>query len=526
MFSSKNSSLAAIKAFTSELETTPPLTSETSETCKTSPENTLSNSFGGNGGFADGGDDEIENPLPELPAILRDLITETCKSTLVPPSLAIVPALGVLAGSLGGGVRIHRGGGKHTLPNLFLIAIAKSGTGKGQASNLIAKPLHAAIAERVELWNTQDLPQIKAELRITERRLKAAEKEGQENPTPENIRALAELESKKAELEKEVGRSPSFIVDNVTSEALALKLESQPGEAALAFSPEARGAASVMLGRYTGGQTDEALYLAAFSNEPYPYNRIGRPPVEIHQPSLSVTWMIQPDKAAELFDKADLTEGGLLPRFLITDTHAEPEDEPENPHTPDEAITTRWKALIELALDYREKAVSPITIETEAEAREIFRTYTNASKARAKSNGDLADLSSFPVRWGEQAWRLAVSLHVATHGEDFPSRPLTSETARQATALAHWFSQHQLSLMSRSRHERREKRWEKLRDILLKTEDGNETLRNLRERNGFSKEELERLTATFSDSFELKTITPAGGGRPSSLAILKNSTLS
>ena len=513
--------LKKITAFISELRNPLPPASETPKTSETSRAGSSPDSFGGFGGFDRGDDGKNALPLPELPAILEDLISETCKSTLVPPSLAIIPALGVLAGSLGGGVRVHRGGGKHTLPNLFLIAIAKSGTGKGQASNLIAKPLHAAIAERVELWNTHDLPQIKAELRITERRIKAGEKEGQETPTPEKIRALAELEAKKTGLEKEVGRSPSFIVDNVTSEALAIQLEGQPGEAALAFSPEARGAVDVIMGRYTGGKTDEALYLAAFSNEAYPYHRINRPPVELHHPSLSVTWMIQPDKASELFDKVDLTEGGLLPRFLITDTDAEPEDEPENPHTLDEAITAQWQELIELALDYRDKAAAPVTIETDAEAREIFRAYTNASKARAKSNGDLADLSSFPVRWGEQAWRLAASLHVATHGEDFPNQALNAGTARQTTALAHWFSHHQLSLMSRRRHERQEERWRRLRDILLKTENGSETLRNLRKRNGFSKEEIERLAETFSDSLELKTIASAGGGRPSLRANIK-----
>lgn len=519
---SQNTSLDEIEAFTLELENATPPASETCKTSETPQSEIIPNSFGGNGGFAGGGDGKNESPLPELPAILQDLITETCNSALVPPSLAIVPALGVLAGSLGGGVRIHRGGGKHTLPNLFLIAIAKSGTGKGQASNLIAKPLHAAIAERVELWNTQDLPQIKAELRITERRIKDAEKEGVGSPTPENIRALAELEARKTELEREVTQTPSFIVDNVTSEALALKLEGQPGEAALAFSPEARGAVGVMMGRYTSGKTDEALYLAAFSNEPYPYNRIGRPPVEIHHPTLSVTWMIQPDKAAELFGKADLTEGGLLPRFLITDTHAEPEDEPESPHTPDEATMNQWETLINLALDYRDKAAAPITIETTPQAREIFRTYTNASKARAKNNGDLADLSSFPVRWGEQAWRLAVSLHVATHGEDFPKQTLAAETARQATALAHWFSQHQLSLMSRNRHERQEERWQKLKEILLNTKDGSATLRNLRTRNGFQKEELERLAETFPDGFQVQTMKPADGGRPSTRAVLSS----
>ena len=75
--------------------------------------------------------------------------------------------------------------------------------------------------------------------------------------------------------------------------------------------------------------------------------------------------------------------------------------------------------------------------------------------------------------------------------------------------------------MSRRRHERQEERWRRLRDILLKTENGSETLRNLRERNGFSKEEIERLAETFSDSLELKTIASAGGGRPSLRANIK-----
>ena len=192
-------------------------------------------------------------------------------------------------------------------------------------------------------------------------------------------------------------------------------------------------------------------------------------------------------------------------------------------HTPDEGVLERWKDLIELALDYRDKANSPVTIDTDAEALEIFRAFTNASKARARNTGDLSDLSCFPVRWGEQAWRLAVSLHVAAHGDDFPNQVLTAKTAQQAVALAQWFSHHQLSLMSRSRYEKEEKRWQRLREILLSKEERSETLRNLRDRNGFQQKEVERLAQIFPDGFEIKEFIPEGGagGRGSKRAVLK-----
>jgi hypothetical protein len=108
--SSESTPIDEIKAFTPEIENSHPPTSETCKTSETLQVGTSPNSFGGNEGCYEEVNGENTPPISELPALLQDIIAETCKSTLVPSSLAIVPALGVLAGSLGGGVRIHRGG--------------------------------------------------------------------------------------------------------------------------------------------------------------------------------------------------------------------------------------------------------------------------------------------------------------------------------------------------------------------------------------------------------------------------------
>jgi len=239
-------------------------------------------------------------------------------------------------------------------------------------------------------------------------------------------------------------------------------------------------------------------------------------PVILSRPCLAVLWMIQPDKLREMLGKAALTDSGMMPRFLLCDTKAEPVDEPEHWPVIDEATTAGWSAVIrELARTFRARGKEPLTIKTASGVQAMLRDYHNELAAKRRTGGDLADVSSYAARWSENARRVAVVLHAAEHGASAPYEKLATETAENALKIVRWFSAQQLQVLAAGRHERRASRLESLKAALSLYPEQRATLRDLERRNGIAKDEAASLARAFPAVLVLETVKPAGRGRPS-----------
>jgi len=86
--------------------------------------------------------------------------------------------------------------------------------------------------------------------------------------------------------------------------------------------------------------------------------------------------------------------------------------------------------------------------------------------------GDLRDVSTYAARWNEQAWRIAVCIHSALHGEDAGARGLDVNTARKAIALADWFAGEQLRILAGGRHAARQSLLESVLELLADKPQG------------------------------------------------------
>ena len=86
----------------------------------------------------------------------------------------------------------------------------------------------------------------------------------------------------------------------MTSEKLAVLLGANH-EILFSASPEARQIVDIVCGRYNSTKsTDEAIYLSGFSGDFLRVDRLGRDPLTLHKPCLSVLWLVQPDAMARL----------------------------------------------------------------------------------------------------------------------------------------------------------------------------------------------------------------------------------
>lgn len=463
-------------------------------------------------------------PLDCLPGSAGAMAREVARAAMVPETLAGMNVIGILSASIGAGLEVASGGPRRTRANLFLMPVAASGTGKGQSFGVIAEPFFQREAARLEEWRLTDRPQAAAEKGVAESKLGHLKTESKKKMSAEE---KADLLCQWRECQTEIDRAerslhePVWSTEQATKEAIESLLSFGTRETLASLSAEARGAIDTLMGRYREA-TDEGIFLSAYSgSEPVKIHRKGSPPIVLHSPCLTLLWLVQPDKMREMLESPAMSESGLLPRFLLADTKAEPQEEPEEWHCIPETVKTAWAALVhDLLNEYHEPDAKARVIEPEREAVVLLRAYKNELVPRVRTGGDLADVSIYAARWGENAWRLAVVLHAALHGAEAWCENLSADTAHKAVKLMRWFSAQQLRVLAAGREDRLHKRLEKLRDVLALEPQNAKTLRELDRSNGFDQDEVKRLAVKFPAALLIEKISTGGAGRPSVVARL------
>ena len=456
------------------------------------------------------------SPFPTqcLPGICGQMVQQIAKAALVPESLAASAVIGTVSASLGSGLEVQSGGDRRTRGNLFLLPLAQTGTGKDLAYNLAAAPLQKREREAREQWCKVSGPELKARHLVALKRIKTLEGQASKGDSGTAIELENAIREKDA-AEAALASCPLFVVTDATREALASCIASQPGEALALMTAEGRGALSNILGRYTKGDaTDEDLYCSFFSGTPVNQQRRTKAPIDLRRPCLTVLLMVQPDVWTRLSAMDILRESGLLPRFLTFDALAEPEPLPLEPHRIPITLSARYAQLIRALCDtYRLGAGEPVCIPCPLEPYGLLRDFDNECRARRRTGGDVHDIAGFAARWAEHAWRLSVGLHAMAHADAAHKHPLSAETAQNAITVARWFVEQQLALLQADRRKKRSERVERLVEILGKNR-GEVTLRALRDRHGFAREEVIDLAHEHIGTLKVVTERPETG-RPS-----------
>lgn len=465
-------------------------------------------------------EDDHDNPPEPCPIqaldglIAGDMAREAARFAAVPDALAVASVLGVASGAIGAGLRVSTWAGD-TGANLYVCAVARSGTGKDRCLNLVAAPIHSLEAKRIEAWRTDTVPDLEADLRIVKAEIAELEKAIKAKPEPETKQAIKKAERRRAEIEEDLASEPCLTIGDVTKEALGVALSRQPGEAAFAISSEARGIFNVIAGRYSG-DGDEDLWCSGFSRTPVKVNRTGRKTVALNGPCIAALLMVQPDAFRRAADRPEMAESGFLARFIPFDAKARPQKVRDQVAPVDHVIASQWAALIvKLVETFRDKGGEPVVINMEPEAEALLRAYANEIVERRET--DLADLDAFAARWAEIACRIALVLHAIEHGPEVASRPISSVTATRAYLLMEWFSREAVALLGDLAENRKRERRERLRSLLDGADNSEMTLRDLDRRHGFAREDVERIIPKIGGRIETRK---GDRGRPSLVAKL------
>jgi Protein of unknown function (DUF3987) len=453
-------------------------------------------------------------PLDALPQVAQKMTDEVCKAELVPPSLVACAILGIASASIGAGLCIQSGAARSTRGNLHLMAIAESGVGKWSSYRHVNAPLNTIEKELIETWKHQVRPKLLTEIDALEADCKKMKDLFAKEKDQDQKRALLEEMTKtneRIDQLREKAVEPCLCVGDATKEAMAVTMSQQVGESLASISSEGRGIIDVLCGQYSNGSSDEDFFIAGYTGDSIKVNRISRPSIWLNHPCLAVFWMFQPDKLATILGKTNLTESGMLQRFLICDTQAEPQEVPAQDYLIDSRVFAQWGSRIrELIESYRWRK-EPATIQPTSEAKELFRGFTNEIVRRRRKGGDLQDIQTYAARWAEQAWRISVVLHALENGPGAHIHRLDAAMAEKAIRVARWFAERQMAVLAQLRSERKHLRFEKLSEILEDKPEKRSTLNDLKRRHGFEEAEVRNLAAEFCHKLEIKTVKQPKG---------------
>jgi hypothetical protein len=256
----------------------------------------------------------------------------------------------------------------------------------------------------------------------------------------------------------------------------------------------------------------EGILLKAYSEDPHQVERATQDPIELREPNLSCLWLLQPDLVQKLFENTSLTDGGLLPRFLIHNADCKlGYIDRQRQFIPD-AVEHGWHELIRHLIDeYRLARERREVIPSPAAVSAMDHDYNRLVDRR---NMDLSDVQSYVARWNENAWRIALVLHAAEHGSRAHRVELSEETAQRALAIMEWFAQEQLDILAATREEANRAKVKRVQDLIQRK--GHATARDVqRARIVATATEAEALLVQMrgDDLLTDEFITPPNGGK-------------
>lgn len=458
---------------------------------------------------------EVSFPLDSLPSPMREMVAEVARIHQVPTDLPGSMALATVSAALGQGILLDNPP-HQTPPGLFVLATACSGTGKSAAYSNITAPLFRLQARLIAAHSENELPRLSAEkqlLGLDVQRLKTAKPR-----TPEERgEVLDSLQRANAELAKieESLLPPRLLVEDATPPKLAALLAANR-ETLGVFSAEAGDIVSNWQGRHNAtGRTDETLFLKGFSRDPHSQDRVGTGTIQLLSPCLSMLIVTTPDEAANLFDNERFRVGGLLARFLICAPDARWQRDNGEGRRPDDLILSEWNSLIvSLAESFRLRTTDAHMVTATQETLELLRHLKNDYADRFD---ELKEQAAFAARHVEYASRIALVLHCVRHREKAGLVPLDKPTMEAGVSLLRYYTAQQGRMLAKGIEAARMKRLGDLLEALGRYPNISATVADLGRRNGFRREEIQKLADLFPERIKITEERGSKGGRPATV---------
>jgi len=258
----------------------------------------------------DGTGDLPPFPTSALPFWVRAWVEAEAVATQTPVDLAAMIVLGVLATACAKSFFVAVRDTWWEPLNVFITIALGSANRKSPVARDAQRPLLDFEKELI----AKEAPAVarnKARRAVLEVRLKDAVHAAAKDASKE-----IDVEQITADLQKlPAVELPRLIVGDITSEKLAIVMSLQGGRIGVITTEG--GLFETMAGRYSDAANID-LYLQAHAGDDHRVDRVGRSPIYLHKPALTMALAVQPEVVRGLVDKPGFRGRGLIARFLFS----------------------------------------------------------------------------------------------------------------------------------------------------------------------------------------------------------------
>ena len=381
-------------------------------------------------------------PTHALGEVLREWVEAEAAATQTPPDLAAVVVLATISACVAKKFEVEiRPGWREPLNTYWLVAL-EPGNRKSAVFRDAVRPLHDHERELSEAL--RDQVQAAAVAReIKQRELRRAIDQAARSGLPTDRQCAAELA---VELEgQRIPVIPRLVVDDVTPERLAAMLAEQGGRLAL-LSAEG-GLFEMAGGRYSDGVPNLDVLLKGHPGDDLRVDRVGRSPVHVRHPALTLGVAVQPAVIRELARKPAFRGSGLLARFFYSLPESTVGRRLACPPPVPAPVSARYHQLCTLLLRIAEHRTDgevesfPIYFSPEACGR--LERFSEDLEPRLSAGSDLGPICDWANKLAGGIARVAALLHLAgcrEHSGYSGNCGSPSESTSEAKPVHHGYS--------------------------------------------------------------------------------------
>jgi putative DNA primase/helicase len=323
--------------------------------------------------------------------------------------------------------------------------------GPGNRKSPVVKEVKSPLVE----WETEQrqalrdsVQRVRSERKTLERAIDKRRTRAANLTDPEEMRRevqdIAELE---ADL-PEAPTLPRLFIDDATPEAIVTTMAGQ-GERLSIFEAEG-GLFDILGGRYSSGRANLDAVLKMWSRESVTVDRVGRDPIRLESPSLSVLLTPQPELLRVLRGNSAFEGRGFVARFLFW-MPASPVGQREGRGRPiPQDVRDEYRAMIRRLLETFDPAPGHgryHRLRLSHEAAEIYQAFWEKVEAAHGPGGELEEIVAWTSKAPGQAVRVAGLLHCAR--EDGPQEsPIPAETMEAAVHFVSVAVEHYRAVMA------------------------------------------------------------------------------
>jgi hypothetical protein len=367
---------------------------------------------------------------------LRDFIEAEAEATQTPMEMSALFALATLATVAGGRVEVQPRPGWSEGLNLFVVVAMEPGSRKSRAHRDLTAPVNAYEQELM----AEALPVIAekaSQRRRAEQRLARAERAAAHAHASERVQLEREADDLVRDLaDCQVPVAPRLFTADCTPEALASLLCEQGGRMSVLAAEG--GVFDILAGRYSNGVANLDAFLCGHAGDQLRVDRKGRPPEFVQHPALTVGLAVQPYVLARAGTNQDMSERGLLARFLYAVPPGNVGYRNMEPAPMPDAVRERYETAV-IGLARTVEAFNPkLVLTLSTEALKALTDWSWELEPRRRPSGDLGIIQGWASKLEGATVRIAgllhVSLHVSTNLTD--NAVITVETMTAAIEVA------------------------------------------------------------------------------------------